>query len=34
MLIKTFYQDILEISDEKLLRLLCDATDIRHLTKG
>ena len=34
MLIKTFYQDILGISDEKLLRLLCDATDIRHLTKG
>ena len=34
MLIKTFYQDILEISDEKLLRLLSDATDIRHLAKG
>lgn len=34
MLIKTFYQDILGISDEKLLRLLCDATDIRHFAKG
>ena len=34
MLIKTFYQDIMKVSDEKLLRLLSDATDIRHLAKG
>ena len=34
MLIKKFYQEILGVSDENLLCMLCDATDIRHLTKG